>query len=91
MIELHPTTIDAYEGGAGSFFKCIDVDDLRAFLAQYVLCEKEPIARIHTCSYYCSRPECIKAQRDQMRNWIYNTLGDEKFQEMMWYKKEEKK
>jgi len=46
---------------------------------------------IHTCSYYCSRPECIKAQRDQMRSWIYNTLGDEKFQEMMVYKKEEKK
>jgi hypothetical protein len=43
---------------------------------------------IHTCSYYCSRPECIKAQRDQMRSWIYNTLGDEKFQEMMVYKAE---
>lgn len=22
---------------------------------------------IHTCSYYCDRPACVKAQRDQMR------------------------
>jgi hypothetical protein len=22
---------------------------------------------IHTCSYYCERPECIKAQRDELR------------------------
>ena len=21
----------------------------------------------HTCSYYCTRPECIKAQRDELR------------------------
>jgi hypothetical protein len=21
----------------------------------------------HTCSYYCERPECIKAQRDELR------------------------
>ena len=21
----------------------------------------------HTCSYYCDRPECIKAQRDELR------------------------
>lgn len=46
---------------------------------------------IHTCSYHCSRPECIKAQRDQMRDYIYNVLGNEKFTEMMVYKKEEKK
>jgi hypothetical protein len=23
---------------------------------------------IHTCSYYCERPECIKRQRDEMRD-----------------------
>ena len=23
---------------------------------------------IHSCSYYCGRPECIKAQRDEMRD-----------------------
>jgi hypothetical protein len=23
---------------------------------------------IHTCSYYCDRPECIKPQRDEMRD-----------------------
>lgn len=22
---------------------------------------------IHSCSYYCQRPECIKAQRDELR------------------------
>jgi hypothetical protein len=23
---------------------------------------------IHTCSYYCDRPACIKAQRDELRD-----------------------
>jgi hypothetical protein len=23
---------------------------------------------IHTCSYYCDRPRCIKAQRDELRD-----------------------
>jgi len=22
---------------------------------------------IHTCSYYCNRPECVRAQRDELR------------------------
>ena len=22
---------------------------------------------VHSCSYYCERPECIKAQRDELR------------------------
>lgn len=22
---------------------------------------------IHSCSYYCNRPECVKAQRDELR------------------------
>lgn len=26
-----------------------------------------PVEDIHSCSYYCDRPECIKAQRDNMR------------------------
>jgi hypothetical protein len=25
---------------------------------------------IHSCSYYCDRPECIKAQRDELRDRI---------------------
>jgi hypothetical protein len=45
---------------------------------------------IHTCSYYCHRPQCIQQQRDQMREYIYNVLGDEKFREMMVYKIEKK-
>lgn len=48
------------------------------------------MTKIHTCSYYCHRPECIKAQRDQMRDYIYNVLGVEKFKEMMVYKPEPK-
>ena len=23
---------------------------------------------VHSCSYYCDRPECIKAQRDELRS-----------------------
>jgi len=23
---------------------------------------------IHSCSYYCTRPECVLAQRDELRN-----------------------
>lgn len=26
------------------------------------------MADIHSCSYYCARPECIKAQRDELRD-----------------------
>ena len=25
---------------------------------------------IHSCSYYCDRPECIKAQRDEARRTV---------------------
>lgn len=25
-------------------------------------------SQLHTCSYYCDRPECIKAQRDELRD-----------------------
>jgi len=24
--------------------------------------------QVHTCSYYCDRPECLKAQRDELRD-----------------------
>ena len=36
---------------------------------------KAPID-IHSCSYYCHRPECIKAQRDELRA-KYVTLHDQ--------------
>ena len=26
------------------------------------------MTEIHSCSYYCDRPECIKAQRDELRD-----------------------
>lgn len=25
---------------------------------------------IHSCSYYCERPECVKAQRDELRELL---------------------
>jgi hypothetical protein len=25
------------------------------------------MTEVHSCSYYCNRPECIKAQRDELR------------------------
>jgi hypothetical protein len=28
---------------------------------------------IHSCSYYCDKPECIKAQRDELRERLTNT------------------
>jgi hypothetical protein len=45
---------------------------------------------IHTCSYYCHRPQCIQQQRDQMREWIMETLGNDEFVKMMAYKIEKK-
>ena len=26
---------------------------------------------IHSCSYYCHQPECIKVQRDELRDKLY--------------------
>ncbi len=31
---------------------------------------------IHTCSYYCERPECVRRQRDELRNLLAETLED---------------
>jgi hypothetical protein len=42
----------------------------------------------HTCSYHCDRPECIKAQRDKLRQaiekkreWVH--LTDEEFDQVL--------
>jgi len=41
----------------------------------------------HTCSYYCDRPECIKAQRDELREAIekrkWTHLTDEEFDQVL--------
>jgi hypothetical protein len=29
--------------------------------------------QVHTCSYYCDRPECLKAQRDELRGRLEAT------------------
>lgn len=34
-------------------------------------------AEIHTCSYYCERPECIKRQRDEMRDRMAAALAQQ--------------
>jgi hypothetical protein len=26
---------------------------------------------IHSCSYYCTRPDCVKAQRDELRDKFF--------------------
>jgi len=28
---------------------------------------------LHSCNYYCERPACIKAHRDEMRGWFFDT------------------
>lgn len=27
---------------------------------------------LHSCSYYCEKPACIKAQRDEMRDALFD-------------------
>ena len=29
--------------------------------------------QVHTCSYYCDRPECLKDQRDELRDRLEAT------------------
>jgi hypothetical protein len=31
---------------------------------------------VHTCSYHCNRPECIKAQRDELRDSLAAAEAD---------------
>jgi hypothetical protein len=33
---------------------------------------------IHTCSYYCDRPECIRAQRDELRQKLEQVIEAER-------------
>jgi len=34
--------------------------------------DKEYFKDIHTCSYYCSRPACIEAQRNELREKLFD-------------------
>ena len=34
--------------------------------------DKEYYKDIHTCSYYCSRPACIEAQRNELREKFFD-------------------
>jgi hypothetical protein len=46
----------------------------------------------HTCSYYCDRPECIRAQRDELREaiakrkWVNLTIDEIKELYNQWEK-----
>lgn len=33
--------------------------------------------QIHTCSAHCHRPECVKVQRDRLRDWVFATHGND--------------
>jgi len=32
----------------------------------------------HTCSYYCERPECVRAQRDELRQKLEQVIEAER-------------
>lgn len=36
---------------------------------KYALSECRKPEAIHSCSYHCERPECVRAQRDELRAW----------------------
>ena len=38
---------------------------------------------IHSCSYYCDRPECIKAQRDELRERLVSMNDRELMQQAL--------
>ena len=38
---------------------------------------------IHSCSYYCDRPECIKAQRDELRDRLVSMTDRELMQQAL--------
>jgi hypothetical protein len=37
---------------------------------------------IHSCSYYCTRPACVLAQRDELRDKMLETQRWNKVQEL---------
>ncbi len=49
----------------------------RVKLAKDIL-EKEYYKNIHTCSYYCTRPACIEAQRNELRDLREKLIDDNK-------------
>jgi len=54
-----------------------ELADVTARRAEQIVAELEAAARspegdttsdVHSCSYYCKRPDCVKAQRDELRD-----------------------
>lgn len=44
------------------------MDDLRAAADIIERIDTARDDRVHSCSYYCDRPACIRAQRDELRD-----------------------
>lgn len=49
-----------------------DIVQLRMILARARELDAKP-EQVHTCSYYCDRPGCLKAQRDELRDRLEAT------------------
>lgn len=47
----------------------------RNAIDELIKLKKDP-DRIHSCSYYCMNPACIKAQRDELRDKLSNQKGN---------------
>jgi len=62
----HPT--DAAIAQAFREYDEGDIVQLRMILARARELGAEKPEQVHTCSYYCDRPECLKAQRDELRD-----------------------
>ena len=41
------------------------------------------MTEVHSCSYYCDRPECIKAQRDELRDRLGSMTDREIMQQAL--------
>lgn len=39
--------------------------------------------QVHSCSYYCHRPECIKAQRDEFRDGLEGDKDGERYRSLV--------
>lgn len=44
------------------------------------------MTKFHGCSLFCKRRECVRVQRDRMRDYIIIKLGNRAVREMMEYK-----
>lgn len=67
----HPT--DAAIAQAFREYDEGDIVQLRMILARARELDAAKPEQVHTCSYYCDRKECLKAQRDELRDRLEAT------------------